>query len=321
MQTPVTNDRPVRATSRSARVNTCTAYGSCDTHSATTPATPTATYAWPDVNALSRGGHKSGIYALEHGTPGLLPNPMHVMDECEYKGGAWPRDLPFAKRCMHALARIGKSLPSRYKYMPDYADLRARWDEYKVHACAYYGMSDDDVHHAMLVMFPLHYDAQCAERDNHLADSPCMDMGVDGPVRCENIYPRRYYQVHLGRRRMMSLHRLVLFLMAGPPLGCDDDASIEQGPSPHTYDAAREMIDSMHAIHLCDNKRCVNWLHITWGSARYNNDMRVRKQWMAAHRYRDFRLKCMSNRNDRLAGRRKDMPEWPVHLQPLSHTS
>lgn len=307
--------RPARAASSNARLHT--GPGAATASGVNAGAPP---YTWPEADLLSRGGEASGMFAHKNGEPTLLPNPLHKMDACPYKGGTWPYGMSFGRRAMCALVHIGKALPERYKRMPDDDELVSKWNEYRSAAAARYTMSEADVEHAMHVMFPLYYNGQCSERDKHVADSPCIDMGHNGDVRHKHIYPRRYFQVHLGRRRMISLHRLVLFLMAGPPHARDDDESLEPAHAPTTDDAAREMIDGTHAIHLCDNKRCINWLHLTWGSARFNNVMRVYKQWMEPPRYRAYRIKCITNRNLRLPGRHKEMPTWFHGQQQHAHT-
>lgn len=74
-------------------------------------------------------------------------------------------------------------------------------------------------------------------------------------------YPTLYLGATQGKPLKMNAHRFVLFAVRGLPL-------VDEALSQPDLDA---MMSHIHAVHICENPRCVNYLHLFWGTAGDNN--------------------------------------------------
>lgn len=225
---------------------------------------------------------------------GAWPHGESLGKQCMYALSVIGRRLP-AKY---------KELPLHWA-----ADERRTWANYKGRAAAHYEMRADDVEHAMFIMFPLIYKSGSDEHFEHLFGSPCICLGAhvrhkDSPAKLDT--PRKggwsksktvrvfkdrddYYKVNVGKCKYMYVHRLVLFAMAGLPNGVEPCGSRNDYPTQHDFYANfhafhkdtgalgevaladfDERMRDTQCMHLCDDKTCCNWLHLTWGSKSYN---------------------------------------------------
>jgi hypothetical protein len=69
----------------------------------------------------------------------------------------------------------------------------------------------------------------------------------------------------INTRINMLAHRFVLFACRGDP-----EASPSASP-PASPPASGRKAARWHAIHVCQNKLCINFKHLIWGDAKLNN--------------------------------------------------
>lgn len=125
------------------------------------------------------------------------------------------------------------------------------------------------------LLFPLHRRPSGYSRDPpRVKDfpSPCvhLDAAKHRRMRGVRLHSDGYYIISLGRdsngkRIWEYVHRLLLWVYAGPP-------SNESESSESESDSAGAELNNPHyvALHVCDRKDCLNPVHLFWGTRSDN---------------------------------------------------
>ena len=196
----------------------------------------------------------------------------------------WRPDLPYQQAALIILSHLGKALSHQARAQPA-AAAHARagipqqqaaaicmdvagWADFRRTACHAHNelcgdlggeLSEADMEHAMCLLYPPYWHMNVGgpagvELTN---GSHCLELHPDsslltppGGGKCRKVHHmkhRDYLLVTVGGSLVMTAHRLVLYLVVGPP--------------PPGADIA---------MHICNNPACANWLHLMWGSASEN---------------------------------------------------
>ena len=202
---------------------------------------------------MSRGGLKCGM-TRKRGE--YLLAPLHRL-----KGGSrWDPDVPFHKAHLAVLSRIGQALMVNDDVVP--RDNMVAWQSVKSSLAERAGMALRDVGKAMLLLFPVTFNN---DNDYGYGCSPCLLVTPHKyRVKELGLYngSNGYTHVNLGGTHNLPAHRFVLYAVCGLPAAALREKTRE------TFD---ELMSTMHAIHLCGDKRCCNFKHLRWGTAKDNN--------------------------------------------------
>jgi hypothetical protein len=188
-------------------------------------------------------------------------------DSNNFESPAPPLYAVHAVNVFKLLAVLGAALPPALKVVPPW--VQPAWNSFKQAACAaYHGkLGEATVMDAMYVMFPPSF-PQGANPNVMVgalsfADSPCLvpAIGTKYAGRTRKGYALLYIH-HLVK---MHAHRFVLLAVEGPPPQAARQLEL--------YGEVRyqQAMRQWHAMHMCGNRACCNWMHVAWGSARENN--------------------------------------------------
>jgi hypothetical protein len=168
------------------------------------------------------------------------------------------------------LALLGAALPPALKVVPP--DDERAWNSFKQAACAaYHGELDEStVEDAMCVMFPPSFPPHVnpnvmvgAPASLSFAHSPCLVPAIG--TKYAGRTRKGYVLLYISHLVKMHAHRFVLLAVEGPhPQAAQQ---LELYGEIHYQEAMRQW----HAMHMCGNRACCNWMHVAWGSARENN--------------------------------------------------
>jgi hypothetical protein len=101
--------------------------------------------------------------------------------------------------------------------------------------------------------------------------STCMEWELQ-PDAPKGLYPlqgKGYLQLRAENRKNISVHRLVMLAVWGPPFPEKKKESLRGG---------REKKGAWLTMHLCDNPRCLNPMHLAYGKGYDNNNLRNSKE-------------------------------------------
>jgi hypothetical protein len=202
------------------------------------------------------------------------------------------------------LARVGHYLHNRARDVPT-TDQHS-WKAKARQLAQKYDISDVDAEAAMWLLFPLCESRPQKNVEKFLANSPCMELDMSKlkkklpsnafspPTRLHSAtaaegselpspgskprrgkrqprgvyeqppseYPYAYLGIGADRKPVSSnAHRFILFACRGLPPLCE---------SLTTQDQLDGWLSKLHAMHLCHNPKCMNFLHLRWGLAADN---------------------------------------------------
>lgn len=214
------------------------------------------------VEELKNHMTRSGISGLmrPRNARGLLLHPLNTVSLYEHS-------TAFHASHTKVLSRIGETLPLKMRVVP--TKIQQAWNQVRDHIMHETGLMRGEVHNAMLVMLPLTFPSNTEFTQAHYGSSPCMVMSgakrvakAKGGVYTHDDYG--YVHIYLGGGKKLPAHRFVLYAIYGLPhqeqvLKCTSQADLNK------------IMKGMHAIHLCNNKKCCNLKHLRWGTAQQNN--------------------------------------------------
>lgn len=263
------------------------------------------------LRALDRRGRDGGIGDAIASLSRLHPTSV------EDHSGLWRAADPLAST-LKLLAVLGESLSARYKVVPgsERPNARDRWNAFKAAAANHANLEPGVVEGAMYVLFPPSFEGatpatmQSVSAITRLSfgKSPCL-VPRRG-TRYTSVTPKGYVMLQLHRQFRMHAHRFVLLAVEGLPLNTDGYLN-KHGPyytaledAGNNDDMWRKALRKLPAMHMCENKRCVNWLHVAWGDPKYNNNPINKARYKHDPAAKDdyYNKKLFSRKRDRIGG-------------------
>lgn len=210
-----------------------------------------------------------------------------------------PYAFDYEWHVVYNASKLGRAVRERDRFVSP-AD-RAPWDAYR-HALTEYACRrwqrqlsaeagitqrhevQELAEAAMLVMFPLAIRNQEQQEGGQAGgeeegegaglpnNSPCLILDPASRSCRGYVYAASntrggwdgYTEVRVGPglKDKLNAHRFMLYAMAGVP----PEARLATSEQ-----AFQEVMRKQHAMHLCRNRRCCNWLHLCWGPQADNN--------------------------------------------------